>query len=212
VGAKYTVTETGPKIDEFLDTILDDAGLDLDYTIEPGDQDSDFETPDLMVKFTGPDVGMLLENKTELLLALEQLTIEVLRMHSDEHSLVCFDANEHRALRIEELRMSAVAAAERVAKTGNPFHFSPMNSRERRIIHLALRNETVVRSESVGLAPYRQVVIVPAAMKELPPPIIPPKPRPESFGDRDRGPRRDGDRRGGPPGRGGRGGPPRGRR
>ena len=54
-----------------------------------------------------------------------------------------------------------------------------MNSRERRIIHLALRDQTEVRSESVGLGPIRQVVMVPADMKTLPEPIRPPRPRPE---------------------------------
>lgn len=218
MGSKYTVEQTGPKIDTFLGPILDEVGFDLEYTIEPGDGVfGDFETPDIMVRFNGPDVDILLENKAELLLALEQLTIEVLRMHSDEHSMLCFDANDHRALRLEELRVSALTAAERVKKTRQPFHFSPMNSRERRIIHLALRNETEVRSESVGLPPHRQVVIVTADTKELPPPIIPRPPRPErDRGDRggDRGPRRDDrrdDRRGGPP-RGGRSGPPRGPR
>lgn len=195
---KYTVEETGPKIDAFLSRIIKDSGLRLTYRIEPGDNAfSDFETPAIIVKFGGADVEMLLENKAELLLSIEQITSEVLRMSSDEHSLLCFDANEHRALRIEELRVSALTAAEKVKKSHVPFHFSPMNSRERRIIHLALRNETAVRSESVGLAPYRQVVIVPADQKELPPPIIPPPPPRESG---PRGP-------GGPPRFGGPGRP-----
>ncbi len=104
--------------------------------------------------------------------------------------------------------MSAQAAAERVKKTHMPFHFSPMNSRERRILHLSLRDETEVRSESVGEGPIRQVVVVPADMKVLPEPIRPPRPRPEDDTPRgrrpfgggrggpggSRGPRRDGDR------------------
>jgi spoIIIJ-associated protein len=48
------------------------------------------------------------------------------------------------------------------------FKFNPMNSRERRVIHLALRNETGVRSESTGHGGYRQVVIYPAGMASLP--------------------------------------------
>ncbi len=201
---KYSVEETGPKIDDFLKKILADSGLRLTYRIEPGENAfSDFETPAVIVQFNGPDVDMLLENKAELLLAMEQITSEVLRMASDEHSLLCFDANDHRALRIEELRMSAAAAAEKVKKTHVPFHFSPMNSRERRIIHLALRNETAVRSESVGMGPHRQVVIVPSDLKELPQPVIPPPPRPPDAPRGPGGPPRFGDRgRGGPRGRG----------
>jgi spoIIIJ-associated protein len=180
------------------------AGFSLDFTVSEGETPHpDFENPDLMVRFTGRDVELLLSNKAELLLALEQLTMEAIGLAAEEHSRICFDANDHRILRIEELRMSALAAAERVKKTRVPFHFSPMNSRERRILHLALRGETDVRSESVGEGPIRQVVIVPSDTKTLPEPIIPPRPRPEGpprgrpgYGDRDRGrgPRRDGPR------------------
>ncbi len=116
------------------------AGFQLDFTVAEGETPHpDFENPDLMIRFTGPDVDLLLDNKTELLLALEHLTMEALGMAPEEHSRICFDANDRRILRIEELRMSAQAAAERVKKSRQPFHFSPMNSRERRILHLALR-------------------------------------------------------------------------
>ena len=40
-------------------------------------------------------------NKAELLLALEQLTMEALGMAPEEHSRICFDANDHRMLRIK---------------------------------------------------------------------------------------------------------------
>ena len=197
---KYTVADTGPRIDEFLKNVFKLAGFQLAFTVAEGETPHpDFENPDLMVRFTGADVDLLLGNKAELLLALEQLTMEAIGMAPEEHSRICFDANDRRILRIEELRMSAQAASERVKKSRQPFHFSPMNSRERRILHLALRDETDVRSESVGEGPIRQVVVVPADLKVLPEPIRPPRPRPEDDG----GMRGRGDRRGGPPGRGG---------
>jgi spoIIIJ-associated protein len=199
---KYSVTTIGPKIDQFLDPLLELAGFDLDYDIADVESgESDFETPDVVVKFSGPDVDLLLGNRAELLLALEHLTMEVLRMPSEDHSRVSFDANDYRLLRIEELRMSAVAAAEKVKRTGQPFRFNPMNSRERRVIHLALRNETELRSESLGSGGQRQVVVYPAGMASLPEP--PPQPR--SSGPR------DGGRPGGGFGGRGPGGPPRGR-
>src|SRR5579862_5110647 len=203
---KYTVAEEGPRIEEFLKRIFQVANFSLSFAVSEGETPHpDFENPDLMVRFSGQDVDLLLSNKAELLLALEHLTMEALGMANEEHSRLCFDANDHRILRIEELRMSALAAAERVKKTHQPFHFSPMNSRERRILHLALRGETEVRSESVGEGPIRQVVIVPADLKVLPEPVRPPRPRPEDDAPRDRD-RRGGFRGrgpGGPPGRGG---------
>jgi spoIIIJ-associated protein len=209
---KYTLAHDQPRIQKFLDRIFALAGFSLNYVVSEGETlHPDFENPDLVVRFSGPDVDLLLSNKAELLLALEQLTMEALGMAPEEHSRVCFDANDHRLLRIQELRMSALAAAERVNRSRMPFHFSPMNSRERRILHLALRDETDIRSESVGEGPIRQVVVVTADTKVLPEPVRPPRPRPEDDAPRGRGPGgfrggRDRDRRPGPGGSRGPGG------
>jgi len=195
---KYTADSVGPQIEEFLDTVFDHLDFDVEYEILEGQHlHPDLEDPDLVIKFTGPDVDLMLANKAELMLAVEFLTMEVLRMPPEHHSRMCFDANDYRMLRIEELRLSAVTAAEKVKQTRRPFHFNPMNSRERRIIHLSLRNETEIRSESTGSGPFRQVVVLPVGMP-LPEPIRPPRPMPP----RDEGPRGPRDRRRGPPRRG----------
>jgi spoIIIJ-associated protein len=153
---KYTVEEHGPRIREFLEPLLEKARLNVSLAVVPGKTlHQEIEDPDIMVDFSGDDVDMLLANKSELMLALEHLTLEALDVPSDEHSLLCFDANDHRVMRIEELRLSALTAAERVKKSGQPFNFNPMTSRERRILHLALRGETEVKSESFGVGPVR---------------------------------------------------------
>lgn len=203
---KYSVHETGPRIEQFLRQIVADGRFDLQFAIEAGDHSHpDFENPDILVKFGGRDVELLLANRAELLLALELVTQEVLRLHSDDHSRISFDANDYRALRIEELRVSAGAAAEKVKHTGAPFRFNPMNSRERRVLHIALRNEHELRSESAGAGPFRHVVIYPAGMPSLP---DPPPPPPERYRRDDRRPG-SGDRR--PGGDRGDRRPPRGR-
>ncbi len=203
MSVRYSVHETGPRIEQFLRQVIAAAGFELGFQLEPGDQSNpEFENPDLLVKFSGPDVDLLLGNRAELLLALELVTQEMLRMHSDDHSRISFDANDYRALRIEELRVSALAAAEKVKHTGAYFRFNPMNSRERRVIHIALRHEPAVRSESCGAGPQRGVVIYPASMASIP--DLPPLPAPHhapSGGGRpdgrgDRGPSRGFDRGG----------------
>lgn len=190
---KYSVHETGPRIEQFLRQIIEAAGFDLNFDIESGGHGNpEFESPDLTVKFNGADVDLLLGNRAELLLALELVTQEMLRLHSDDHSRISFDANDYRALRIEELRISATTAADKVKRTGAPFRFNPMNSRERRVIHIALRNEHELRSESAGSGPFRHVIIYPAGMASLPdlppPPQMPRSDRPPGrFSDRPSG-------------------------
>jgi spoIIIJ-associated protein len=166
---KYSAESIGPKIGQFLSRVLNLARIDVTWEIADADpRPDDFETPDVVVRFTGRDVDLLLGNKAEVLLALEHLVMERLRMPSEDHSRLSFDANDYRLLRVEELRLSASAAADKVKRTGSPFRFSPMNSRERRVIHLALRDETDVRSESSGSGGIRHVVVYPAGMPSLP--------------------------------------------
>jgi spoIIIJ-associated protein len=179
---KYTVDSLRPRLDQFLNPLLTHAGLALSYELRSSENPHpEVENPDVTVNFAGEDVDLLLANRGELLLALEHLSMEALRLPAEDHSLISFDANDYRLLRVEELRMSALAAAEKVKSTHVPFHFNPMSSRERRVIHLALRNETELRSESVGVGPGRAVVIVPSDMPTPPAPPMPPRPH---YGDR----------------------------
>lgn len=216
---KYTVDGLRPKLDEFLKPLLDRAGFELTYDLRTGENPHpEVENPEVTVRFQGPDIELLLNNRAELLLALEHISMEALRIPAEDHSLISFDANDYRLLRMEELRMSALAAADKVKRTRVPFHFNPMSSRERRVIHLALREEADLRSESVGFGPARAVVIVPADMPTPPAPPLPPPGLHHSArgngyrgGDGQRGGnRREGQHRGGnrPPG-GGRGRGPR---
>ncbi|MBV9035474.1 MAG: single-stranded DNA-binding protein [Acidobacteriaceae bacterium] len=185
---KYTVDSLRPKLDCFLPSLLEHAGFELSYQLQaPENPHPEVENPEVTVQFSGSDVELLLANRAELLLALEHLSMEAMHLPPEDHSLISFDANDYRLLRIEELRMSALAAADKVKRTHVPFHFNPMTSRERRVIHLALREEKELRSESVGVGPTRAVVIVPADMPT--PPAPPSSPR---------GPRPSGGARGGP--------------
>ncbi len=174
---KYTAESLQPQLEKFLSPLLQRAGFDVSYELRSVENPHpEVENPEVTVIFKGPDVELLLENRAELLLALEHLSMEALHLPVEDHALLSFDANDYRLLRVEELRMSALAAAEKVKKTHVPFHFNPMTSRERRVIHLALRDEKELRSESLGVGPARAVVVVPADMPTPPAPPAPPRP------------------------------------
>jgi spoIIIJ-associated protein len=75
---------------------------------------------------------------------------------------VRFDCGSFRASHINELKLAAEVAAERVRQTHEPFRFQPMAARDRRIVHLALKDQPGVRTTSEGEGEMRQVVIFPA--------------------------------------------------
>ena len=153
------------KIHEFLNVVVNKGGLRLKYRITvdpPLPEERDWERPEILVEFAGPDSAALLARGAALLRALELLALEMLRLPGNEHEKVSFDCKNHRSLRIEELRAAATVAAEKVRKTGSPYQFAPMSSRERRIVHLALREHTDLRTESQGEGLRRSVVVYPS--------------------------------------------------
>ncbi len=152
------------RINEFLNGVVRQGGLRLKYRITvdpPLPEERDWERPEILVEFSGPDSTLLLDRGGELLRALELLALEMLRLPGNEHERVCFDCMNHRAMRLEELRLAAGVAADRVRKTGTPYQFAPMSSRERRMVHLALRDESDLRTESEGEGPRRCLVVYP---------------------------------------------------
>ena len=117
---------------------------------------------EVVADLDGRDKEILLERGAEALKALEHLAYRALRLEPAFHEKIHLDCGGYRALRFEELRMTARVAAERVQSSKQPFRLNPMSSRERRIVHMALKEFAGVRTESVGVGEERQVVIHPA--------------------------------------------------
>src|SRR5947207_4533462 len=160
--------ESANQINAFLGPVVKHAGLKLRYRItvvSPVAEDRDWERPDVLVEFAGPDAALLLERGAELSRSLELLAMEMLRLPGNEHEKINFDCMGHRKARLEELRMSARVAADKVRQSGTPYHFAPMSSRERRILHLALRDQQDLRTESEGEGLRRSVILYPKDYK-----------------------------------------------
>ena len=155
------------RIDQLLRQLLSAGGFLLKYRIvvDPPVEDRDWERPQIMVAFSGPDGPLLLERGAELLRSFEHITQKMLRLESEDHDKVVFDCMNHRAMRLEELRLAASVAAEKVLKNGVPYEFAPMTARERRIVHLALRDHPELKTESQGEGGRRSVVVLPKNAK-----------------------------------------------
>ncbi len=137
----------------------------LRYRITAGNGAADphgLEAREIYVELWGPDTALLLERNGELLRAMEHVGAKLLRLDSEEHDKVSFDAEDFKALRARELILRAQTAADTVARMGQPFAFAPGNSRERRLLHLALRGFPAVESESVGEGRQRVLVVFPS--------------------------------------------------
>lgn len=180
--------QAAQKIAGFLSSLNKLGGLRLKYRISAGEapHDEDGEARPaagqvLNVELAGPDVPLVIQHNGELLRALETLAVQILRLDPHEHHLLSFDAANFKALRAQELQLAAETAAEKVRQTGVPYSFPPMNSRERRQLHMACRDLAGVETASVGEGPNRFLVIFPEGKTDLP---VKPQVKPRGFGRR----------------------------
>jgi spoIIIJ-associated protein len=173
--------EAAQKIAGFLSTLNKLGGMRLKYRITAGEGARDpegLEARQIYVELGGPDVPMVTAHNGELLRAMETIAAQILRLDQRENDLVSFDAANFKALRAQELRLQAETAAEKVIKSGIPYAFPPMNSRERRLLHLSFRSLEGVETASSGEGPGRFLAVYPKGKTNLP--VTPPA-RPRGF-------------------------------
>jgi spoIIIJ-associated protein len=136
--------------------------------VAPNTSSSPDTTPEITVELTGRDTPLLLERNGELLHAIEHIAAKILRLEPEEHDRISFDAEGFKATRNQELDMMAEMAIQKVRSTGRPFSFSPMSSRERRILHMALAKSGLPTASS-GVGPGRFVVVYPEGLEPVAP-------------------------------------------
>jgi spoIIIJ-associated protein len=190
--------QAAQQIASLLNSVIRHGGLRLKYRVSatPAPEESEHAGAQVLnVELTGPDAPMLTQRGGELLRSLEHLAIQILRLDVREHDLVSFDALNFKALRQQEIQLAAETAAERVRQSGMPYSFPPTNSRERRMLHLAVKSIEDVESASVGEGQERYLVVYPKGKTHLPAPVPAMHTRSRYGSDRgDRGDRSRGDR------------------
>jgi len=107
------------------------------------------------------DADLLLSHRREGLNAL-QTVVQTMWSHRTKSSLrVNVDVNGYRRRREQQLINMARRLAEKVAANGRPITLEPMPANERRIVHMALRDQPGVLTESFGEGVSRKVQIKP---------------------------------------------------
>jgi spoIIIJ-associated protein len=146
------MNETCVQSQDFLNAVFDGSALSLRAAIG--------ETPDgCLLNIDGADATFLLNEGGELLEALQHLVNQAFGRTLPKGERIVCDVEDFRATREAELRAMARHAAERVRASGVPFTFAPMNSNERRVIHLSLAEESDLYTESIGEGSERRLKV-----------------------------------------------------
>jgi len=109
------------------------------------------------------ELGALIGRKGERLSALQHLVNLMLSRQMGAWTRVLVDVEDYRGRRERQLREIAERAAKRVVETGKMLQLEPMPALERRWIHIALKSNPDVATQSIGEEPNRRIVVLPRA-------------------------------------------------
>jgi spoIIIJ-associated protein len=144
---------------EALDTLNQILGLMGEKT-EVRVAASDAEGIELEVK--GDGSGILIGRHGQTLDALEYLINRLLARRYKDAVPVQIDTESYRARRRQQLERMALSMGEQAKRDGKRVTLEPMPPRDRRIIHLALKDDPLVSTRSAGTGYMRALEIVPA--------------------------------------------------
>jgi spoIIIJ-associated protein len=143
----------------FVRTVVGKMQMTVEVNLAPDDGEG---TPDeIRIEIEGPDAGRIIGKKGNVLDAIQYLTARAVVRPGEQRRHVIVDAEGYRARHEDQLSQMARRLAQRVATEGKVITFDPMSARERRIVHIALREMKGVRTESMGEEPQRRVQIIP---------------------------------------------------
>jgi spoIIIJ-associated protein len=114
------------------------------------------------IDITGDKDGILIGRHGRTLEALQVLINRMVNKTARESVRVVVDIDHYRSRRVEALARMAVRVGERVKMTGKPITLGPFNSHDRRIIHIALKEDPSLRTESIGEGFIKKISIIPS--------------------------------------------------
>lgn len=148
---------TEDRIDEILTGIL--KRLEIPSQVEVSRNSGDY-----LVNIGTVDAdGLLIGKRGETLHALEHLVNRIVHKDQNERGRVTVDVGGYRARRDDQLKSQAQSMARKVKESGREMSTDPLYSPDRRVVHLALTEESDIRTYTVGDGLYKSVVVAPRA-------------------------------------------------
>ncbi|MDH3883760.1 MAG: Jag N-terminal domain-containing protein [Desulfobacterales bacterium] len=109
----------------------------------------------------GGNAGILIGKRGQTLDAIQSIVEKVVNKHRENRTRVFVDIEGYLESRKENLEKLAVRLAEKSKSTGKPMSLGEMNAYDRRIVHIALKENPDVQTRSRGEGPLRKLVIFP---------------------------------------------------
>lgn len=155
-GSHESYAKAVPVVRSFLESVLGLLGVEVEVDIDIEDDGLHCD-----LNCSAEDGGLLIGRHGATLDALQYLTLRVLQAEGFERMRITLDVAGYRTRREKTLKQLAHSVANKVLRSGQPYHFEPMSAMERRVVHMAIVEFDGLTTESEGEGRRRHVVVFP---------------------------------------------------
>lgn len=141
--------------------LLEKMKVTAQVTAHYGEADDISGHVPIQVEIFGDDLSILIGKRSETLNALQYISRLIVGKELNRSVILVLDVEGYRSRREKQIRQLARRMADQAIKTGRRQTLEPMPPNERRIVHIELRENPDVRTESFGDEPHRKVTIIP---------------------------------------------------
>jgi len=157
LGEDYILEIARDVVNELLEKMKVRASVSSEYLPAT---DSRNRVP-VRVNIQGDDLSYLIGRQAETLNALQYISSLIINKEIGRSIPLIVDVEGYRDRREKQLRQIARRMADQAMSTGKRQVLEPMPANERRIIHIELRENPDISTESIGEDPRRKVTISP---------------------------------------------------
>ncbi|MGD9365126.1 MAG: RNA-binding cell elongation regulator Jag/EloR [Desulfobacteraceae bacterium] len=137
----------------------------VDFITTGAEISTDIKEQRLIFKVEGGNSGLLIGKRGQTLEAMQYLVEKIVNKKNDKRVRVLVDVEGYLKTRKTNLQKMASRMAEKAKKSNKPVTIGQMNAYDRRTVHMHLKNNAGVRTQSVGEGYYRKLIIFPKKKK-----------------------------------------------
>jgi spoIIIJ-associated protein len=121
---------------------------------------------DLHLEIKGDQEGILIGRHGRTLDSFQFLINRMVNKRLERPVRVVLDINDYRKRKTENLKKMAIRIGEKVKNKGQALTIGPFDAHDRRLIHIALKEDPAVRTESLGEGKLKKITIIPTVSKK----------------------------------------------
>lgn len=133
----------------------------VDFISEGAQIETEKHNGRIIFKVEGANSALLIGKRGQTLEAIQYLVEKIINKKNDARIRVMVDVEGYLGARKSNLQKLATKMAEKAQKINKPVTIGQMNAYDRRIVHLHLKDNPAVRTQSMGEGYYRKLVIFP---------------------------------------------------